>query len=206
MTYLGLLASLFLVDLLAAATPGPNFVIVSQAAMQQSRWQAIVVAAGVTLGSVAWAVTTMMGLTALFEFAPWLYTAIKIAGGLYLIYLGYSLWRSTAELAQEIDRAKRRSLGGAFLRGALTSLANPKSAIYFASVFAQFMNPDTPTWVLAAALVVVTSTSLIWYGTVILGLSNNVSRLAYAKAKRIIDRVTGSVMIGFGARLALAQD
>lgn len=211
MAYLYLLLSLFAVDLLAAASPGPNFVVVTQAAVTRTRRYAAAVVSGIVTANLMWCFAVILGLSALFKLAPWLYGTIKFLGGAYLIYLGVRLWGSRGrvaeeEAAEEAGRSVRGSLGAAYIRGLLTNLANPKSVVYFGSIFALFMRPETPGWVQAAAVCVVVFDTVLWYGAVAALFSSGVVRRLYARIERPINRVTGAVMIGFGGKLVLARE
>jgi threonine efflux protein len=195
MSYAALLLSLFVVDILAAMSPGPNFVLVTQTAIQRSTCHALAVVAGFVTTNLVWCLAVAGGLTVVFEFAPWLYVIVKILGGAYLVYLGISMWRSKQGVAIE------PSARSAYLSGVLTNLTNPKSFVYFGSIFTLFMKPGTPLWVEAIAIAIVLADTVAWYGAVALLFSRNLMQRSYANAERAINRIAGTVMIAFGARL-----
>jgi threonine efflux protein len=206
LTYLPLLLSLLAVDLLAAISPGPNFVVVTQAAIHRTRRYAATIVLGFVAANLIWCFAVVLGISALFKLAPWLYGAIKVSGGVYLIYLGLNLWRSNTETPVSIGPSVRSSLGSAFIRGLLTNLANPKSAVYFGSIFALFMSPGTPRWVEASAIGIVIFNTVLWYGALAAAFSSSAVQRFYTAIKRPINRVAGAVMVGFGARLILARE
>lgn len=206
MSYLPLLLSLFVVDLLAAISPGPNFVLVTQAAIHRSRRHAAAVVGGFALSNLIWCSAVALGLSSLFRVVPWLYGGIKLLGGAYLVYLGVSLWRSAGRADESEAPAAGGSQRSAFARGVLTNLSNPKSAVYFGSIFALFLKPGTPAWVQVAAVAIVLANTLLWYGTVAALFSSAAVQRAYAAIRRPLDRAAGALMIAFGARLILARD
>lgn len=206
MTYVPLLLSLLAVDLLAAISPGPNFVVVTQAAINRSRRYAAAVVLGLVTSNLVWCFAVLLGISALFQLAPWLYSAIKFFGGAYLMYLGVSLWRSHHEQPRITESAVQSRLGAAYIRGLLTNLSNPKSVVYFGSIFALFMSPGTPLWVEVTAIGIVIFNTVLWYGTVAALFSSAVIQRFYASIKRPVNRVAGAVMIAFGARLMLVRD
>jgi threonine efflux protein len=206
MVYLYLLLSLLAVDLLAAISPGPNFVVVTQTAIKQTRACAAAVVLGVVTANLIWCAAVAFGLSALFELAPWLYGSLKFFGGVYLIYLGVCLWRSHTQMPVSAEASPQSSLGAAYIRGLLINLSNPKSVVYFGSIFALFMNPGTPVWVRAAAVGIVIADTVLWYGTVAALFSSSVVQRLYARIQRPVNRAAGGVMIGFGARLMLVRD
>lgn len=205
MRYVPLLLSLLAVDLLAAMSPGPNFVLVSQTAIRRGFREAAAVVLGVLAANGVWCAAVMLGLSALFAAMPWLYGAIKVAGGLYLLYMGVRLWHESSDVPSPSTRATRLP-GAAFGRGMLTNLTNPKSVVYFGSVFAVFLDPAAPGWVQAVAVAIVLADTVLWYGAVAALFSRHVVQRVYATAARWINRAAGTLMIGFGTRLVLVRD
>ena len=203
MTYFYVLLSLLAVDLLAAMSPGPNFLLVVQTSIQRTRRHAAAVVAGLTSANLIWCAAVVFGLAALFKIAPWLYIILKLSGGAYLIYLGISLWRTKSSIV-EVDASPESTLVSAYVRGLLTNLSNPKSVVYFGSIFALFMKPGVPVWVQFVAVSIVLFDTVLWYGTVAVTFSNHVVRQFYMRIQRPIDRITSAVMIGFGVKLMLS--
>lgn len=205
MIYLYLLLSLLAVDLLAAISPGPNFVV-TQSAIQRTRRHAAAVVLGIVTANLIWCAAVAFGLSALFKLAPWLYGTIKLMGGAYLIYLGVCLWRNGNSPPTRTESSLQSPLGAAYVRGLLTNLSNPKSVVYFGSIFALFMKPGTPAWVQVVAVCIVIFDTVLWYGTVALLFSSGAVQRLYIRIQRPMNRVTGAVMIGFGGKLMLVRD
>jgi threonine efflux protein len=203
--YLPLLGSLVVVDLLAAMSPGPNFILVTQTAAALSRRHAAGVVVGLVAANVVWCLAVVFGLAAVFELAPWLFGLVKILGGLYLVHLGIQLWRAAERpvgIGNEVGSSLSRSVG----RGFVTNITNPKSVIYFGSVFSVFLSPEAPPWVQLAAVGIVLANTIVWYGAVAFAFSATSIQRRYAAIRRIIDRVAGVVLGAFGARLILVRD
>jgi threonine efflux protein len=205
-TYVWRLLSIWAVDLMALVSPGPNFLLVTQTAMQRSRRCALAVALGIASGTAIWGTAVAAGLSSLFSLLPWIYTALKIAGAAYLIYLGIQLWRTAEPTSGDVSTPSRRSLGTAYTRGLLTNLLNPKSAAYYGSVFALFFPPDTPAWVVVAAVMLISITSVVWHTGVAALFSTNRVQRAYLGFRCVVNRAAGTVMAIFGVRLLLARD
>jgi threonine efflux protein len=205
-----LLASLFVVDLLAAISPGPNFVLVSHTAASSSRRDAFAAVVGVITANLAWAVAVVLGLTAIFIVVPSLYAAIKVLGGIYLIYLAIGLWRSRPDARSERGAAQGTATGTcalrAYVRGLLTAATNPKSVVYFGSVFAVFLSPGTPAWVQLAAVAIAIANGLLWYGLVAALFSIGAVQARYLAVRRPLNRLAGVLLGAFGARLVLVPD
>jgi threonine efflux protein len=204
--YVPTLLSLLAVDLLAAISPGPNFVVVTQTALARTSTHAFAVVAGIVTANLVWCAAVAFGLSALFGVAPWLYGAVRLIGGGYLIYLGLRLWLGESRPTSPHRPAAESSRLRAYARGLLTNLTNPKSVVYFGSVFTLFMGPATPAWVQVAAIGIVVFDTVLWYGTVAALFSRESVRRLYAAVRRPVDRAAGAVMVAFGARLVLVRD
>ncbi|WP_394846317.1 LysE family transporter [Pendulispora brunnea] len=210
MNYASLLLTLFAVDMLSVISPGPNFVVVMETAVVHRTRAALAAVVGVAAGDLVWSLVALLGLSAVFTLWPWLYGAMKFVGGAYLIYLGVMAWRSRSESPLGAIAAQEgtptRSLAVAFFRGFITTLTNPKSVAYWGSIFTLFLKPGMPLWVEASAVSIGVIDALLWYGAVALLFSSAPVRAFYTRAQRWIQRITGAVMIAFGARLVLDKD
>jgi threonine efflux protein len=201
-----ILLSIWAVDFLALVSPGPNFLLVTQTAMQRDRRRALIVALGVASGSALWGSAVALGLSALFAAVPWLSAFVRIAGAAYLVHLGIGLWRAGATDPPEGKAVPESSAARAYLRGLLTNLLNPKSAAYYGSVFALFFPPGTPGWLPVCAIALITASSALWHVAVALLFSTTRVHRAYRALRGTVNRIAGAVMTGFGLRLLLAPE
>lgn len=188
----------------AHLSPGPDFLVTVRVAMTQSRAAALRTVLGISVGTVIWAVAGFFGIHALFSSVPSLYTALKLAGGAYLAYLGLRMviasFRSPAAAGAE---PAPMSAGSAFRLGLLTNLANPKAALFTASVFAATLPPEPPALLGLAATIVMTLISLAFYGLLAGLLTTPAASAGYARAQGWIDRVAGAAFIFFAVDFAL---
>ncbi len=202
-----LLLSLLAVDLLAVVSPGPAFVIVSQMSVRHGARSGIAAVSGIVVAVWFWCAVVLSGLTILFQIAPWLYGAMKLAGGAYLIYLGLNLLCARAgDGAGEPLGGTELSMAKGFWKGLLLGLTNPKAVVYFGSIFTLFVKPGAPVWLQAAAVGIATFDTLAWYGLVGVLFSHSAVRRAYGRVRHWIERAAGAVMVAFGLRLVLAKD
>jgi RhtB (resistance to homoserine/threonine) family protein len=187
--------------LLALASPGPDFVFVSSQALSRGRGAGLLGAAGITFGITLYVALSVWGLAALFDRFLWLAMVVKLMGGCYLVYIGYSLWKSSATPLQS-DRPQTKAPGRkAFLMGILTSLTNPKSIAFFSSIFALILTPNTS---FATQVVIVAGCSAMalgWFAFVALLLSTPHLKGPYGRSKIFIDRAAGTVIGFFGLTL-----
>jgi len=193
------LASLFLLALATSVIPGPSNFLTMRVAMRRGRGPALATAVGTTLGCVIWCAAAVVGLAALLAAAPWLYKAMRVAGGLYLVWFAIALWRAKPE--PEAETPPPGAGWAAFWQGLVICLTNPKSVLFFASVFSAYVGPDSPSWVHGAAVVVVTLTCLVWQTGLALAFSALRAAQAYARAQKPLDRGAAALMGAFGASL-----
>jgi threonine efflux protein len=205
---MNLFLTVAIVHLVALASPGPDFLFVSQTAISRSRRQAFFGVVGITLGITFWAALALLGLQLLLQRLAWLQQLIAVAGGLYLLWLGVKLLRSALTRSGEGRSAASVREGGelATLRaGLFTNLANPKAVVYFGSVFSAFLGgriDGVARWGLWA---LVTAESLLWFSLVATVFAMPAMRRGYLRLARAIDGVAGAVFVVFGLRLVLAR-
>lgn len=188
--------------------PGPNFLAVAHATLARSRRHGLWVVAGITVGTAIWATASLAGLGLLFRTAGWLYTAVKLLGGAYLIYLGLRMVLASrnptpirAQTASEGIAAHSGAWAG-FRRGLLVDLSNPKAAAFFASLFAVAVPPAAPLWLQASVVAAVVAVAAVWYSAVALTLGSRSISAAYRQAERLITAIAGAVFMALGLRLA----
>ncbi len=194
-------ALLALAHTAAVLSPGPNAALVIQTAAR-SRRDALVVVAGLWPAGFLYAVAGLAGLGALLAAAPWLTNAMRFACSAYLLWLGFKMIRNSFR--------DRRIAGAAaapthlFWQGFVTNLINPKSLAYWASVFTVTGAYDLPVWAQAAVAPMMPAIGSVWYGSIALMASSGPARAFFDRSIHWIDRISGTMMIGFGLKL-LAQ-
>ncbi len=207
MEYVIPLAGLALAHFVAAASPGPAFIVALQESVARDRRAGVVAAVGIALGSFLWALLVVLGVGLLLQQAGWLYGTLRLLGGLYLIYLGICLWRGAAQPLALPGAAG--AAPGSVLRslrlGLLTQLVNPKAAVFFGSIFLTFLPPDLPLWVTGVVLANIFAVEFLWYLAVALLFSTGRVRRAYTGAKLWIDRLAGGCLAVLGLKLALSE-
>ena len=195
------LGTVLLAYLPAAITPGPNFVLIAHTAATGTRRAAVAIALGVVASGGLLAAVAVFGLGSVLARAPWLATAMRVACGGYLAWLGVRLWwRARAPSAPVAPAAGG---GNAFGRGVLSNLTNPKAAAFFGSVLTATLPPTEPTAVKAAAVALIVATSAAWHLTVALLFSSTATQRWYARAEPALNRVVGTVLVVLGVTLAL---
>lgn len=202
------LAGVLLAVLLGAISPGPSFLFVARASMAHSRRNGMAAALGMGVGGAVFAALAVLGLKAVFASHPWLYMTVKFAGGLYLIYIGVEMWRGAAKSLDVLQSADgdRRTGRRSFAMGLATQLSNPKTAIFYGSIFAALLPQNVSPLVAMALPLMVFCIELSWYSIVALLLSAAGPRSVYLRAKARIDRTAGGVMGLLGLKLLISAD
>jgi len=196
------LSGFWLTQLLAVISPGPSLLVVLRSSIAISRRAGVLNALGFATGSVTWAVTAMLGLNILFAAFPWIYTTIKIAGGMYLIYLAYKMIKSPGMAIDDMSTtpfAEKASVS--YVKGLVIQLSNPKVVIFMGSILTSLLPAFSPTALKASILAVIFLNEFVWYSFVAYASSVPRIRYGYSRASRIVDRVAGIFLGGLGVRI-----
>jgi threonine/homoserine/homoserine lactone efflux protein len=189
---------------IGAMSPGPSFLMVARTAVASSRAHGVAAALGMGAGGVLFALAALLGLQAVLAAVPALYVFLKAVGGVYLIYLGYRIWRGAVRplaLTEGSGPLPARQLARSFLLGFGTQVSNPKTAIVYASIFAALLPRVVPAWFFVAVPLLVFAIETGWYSIVAFALSTAAPRAAYLRCKVWIDRTAGGVMALLGVKL-----
>ncbi|GAB6053617.1 LysE family transporter [Magnetospira thiophila] len=191
--------------LAAVITPGPNLLTTVHFTLSRSRRHGLWVVGGLATGTLLWATASAFGLALLFAQVGWLYLILKLLGSLYLIYLGVRLILSRG--IGSLHRLSRHpglpaSCLAAYRVGLLTNLSNPKTAVFFTSLYASLMPLTPPLWLQVSSIAAILCISISWYGGMAILFAQDRVAIFYDRARLWIDRITGSIFIGVGVALA----
>jgi threonine efflux protein len=200
------LVSLLVVSIATCVVPGPNNFMLMRFGMRHGRGVALAGGLGSTLSCIVWCALAALGLAAVLAAAPWLYKLLRIGGGLYLLWFALALWRTPPVDAAAEDAGATLGWWAAFWQGFAINMTNPKSVLFFASIFSAYVGPDTPLWVHAGAVGICVATCLGWQIAMAWLFSTRRAASAYARAQRPLDRTAGALMAAFGARLLWVFD
>ena len=192
------------VHLLAAASPGPDFALVTRQALVSGRRSGLCTSFGIALGLSVHIVYSALGMAAIIaRSAEWM-TAVKVLGGLYLLYLGVRGLASRAGAAVDIESpvsAGARSDGRDLLSGVLCNVFNPKAPIYFLSLFTVFISPDLPLATLSIYGAWIMVLQFLWFAAVTLFFTHAAVRARFLAVGHWLDRIFGVVMVALGLQV-----
>ena len=187
-------------------TPGPDMLYVAARGASEGRAAGFVSALGIGAGTLVHIALVALGLAALLAAVPVAYLVVRIAGAIYLIYLGVRALRSQTSLA--LQHVQPAPLGAVFRQGVITNVLNPKVALFFLAFLPQFVDPsrgNPALQVVALGLLFDTTGTLVNFA-VALGSSRSAARLrSTGRAAAVLHKVTGLLFIGLGLRLAFAS-
>jgi threonine/homoserine/homoserine lactone efflux protein len=199
------LGAFTLAAILIVLLPGPDTLVVLRNLVRGGRTSAVRAVLGVLSGLTVWVVTAALGLSAVLRASHQAYLALRIAGALYLLWLGVQSLRSRGQASDELSAPDSRSLlGTGYLAGVTTDLLNPKVGVFFVTFLPGFVPGGYSVgWVsllLGAIFVALTGC----YFGLLIAVSGRITRwMMTVRIRRRIERATGLVLIGFGVRLAL---
>ncbi|NSX56194.1 LysE family translocator [Parasulfitobacter algicola] len=194
--------------LLAIASPGPNILAVIGTSMAVNRSSGMALAMGVAIGSFTWAILTAFGLSAILATYASALIAIKILGGLYLLWLAYKSFKSAAS-PHDIDAKElaggRRTPIGYLKRGYIIQMTNPKAALSWIAIISLGLKPDAPIWVGASIVIGTFFLSVTIHLLYAIAFSTPVMVRLYGKARRVIQGVLGTFFAFAGLRLLTSR-
>jgi threonine/homoserine/homoserine lactone efflux protein len=190
-------------------TPGPDMALVARAVLRGGRRGGIATSGGVALGLTVWTLAASIGLAAVLRASEPAFLAVKIAGTSYLVYLGArSLWDALRRRTEQQPRpgAVARPLTVSLRQGLLSNLGNPKIAVFFTSFLPQFApgRHASVTALLALGFLfcALTLSWLVVYSVLVARAGDVLRR---PSIRRLLDALTGLILVGLGARLALER-
>jgi threonine/homoserine/homoserine lactone efflux protein len=188
------------VSAVVVVTPGVDMALVTKNALLHGRSAARATALGVNLGIFLWTLAAALGLAAVIAASAPAFTAIKLAGAAYLVYLGLRT------LLGRHDRVAVARRGNSFRQGLASNLLNPKIAVFFTSLLPQFVDAEhaQPQDLLLLGLLF-NCIGVAW----LLAYAELAARgrdvLRRPRVKRALDRVSGVALVALGVRLALER-
>lgn len=201
MPYLHLLGTLQSVQLAGLVAPGPNVLIVTQAALSDGRRTGMWVALGLAVCAIIWSSAAMLGIDTVASRHPEAYDAVRLIGCGYLIYIGLRMVRS-AGTSDQTETIAPAAGWPAFRLGLLTSLSNPKAMLFFVGLFATILPPSLPLWVRLTAVGIIFLNSLTWHCALAWFFSTSRARQTYHRAGPWLDRCSGALFIILGVLIA----
>lgn len=201
--YISEIISVMVISIFMDISPGADFIMVTRNSIFHSRSAGLYSALGVGLAIWIHVTYSIAGLALIISNSIVLFSIIKYMGAAYLLYIGWKTFSSNTKL--DIDKPvdeKTLSNWSALKIGFITNALNPKTTIFFLSIFTQVVDPATPISLQILYGAIISIAHLVWFSLVALFLSHPVLLKKFNKSKNIIEKIVGSLLIGFGLKIA----
>ncbi|CDT34608.1 LysE family translocator [Vibrio coralliirubri] len=205
-----ILITLASIHFIALMSPGPDFALVVQNATRHGRQTGLYIALGLSCGILLHSLLSLTGISYLVHQQPTLFAIIQLAGGSYLLYLGYGALKATLQIIQNHDdeddtvNAKDLILTNkrqAFSKGFATNILNPKALVFFISLMSSLVPADMSLSGKGFALIILFGLSLFWFSLLAWMLSTKALQKKLSEATVYIDGLCGVVFSLIGASI-----
>ncbi|OCH53306.1 LysE family translocator [Vibrio sp. ZF57] len=205
-----ILITLASIHFIALMSPGPDFALVVQNATRHGRQTGLYIALGLSCGILLHSLLSLTGISYLVHQQPTLFAIIQLAGGSYLLYLGYGALKATWQIIQNHDddddtvNAKDLILTNkrqAFSKGFATNILNPKALVFFISLMSSLVPADMSLSGKGFALIILFGLSLFWFSLLAWMLSTKALQKKLSEATVYIDGLCGVVFSLIGASI-----
>ena len=187
--------------------PGIDTALVLRSAISRGRAYAFAAAFGINAGCLVWGIAAAVGASALLAASELAYRILTLAGAAYMVWLGIHLLRASLQRRDRGAggrRSRRASLWHGFATGLWTNLLNPKIGVFYLATIPQFVPADTSPLLMGVLLAAVHNVlGMAWFTVIILATGFAARWLARDSVAKVTDRITGTVLVAFGAKLAL---
>jgi len=187
-----------------AVVPGPNVVLIVATSLQRGVFAGLAIVAGTSIGILSMVFVVALGFDALLGFMGWAFDWIKLLGAIYLIYLGFTMLRSSDEIPAGVN-VSSKSYFNLALRGFLVLWSNPKMLLFFGAFIPQFITVGEPTFFAAMLLGLIFFTVAAFTDTLYALLAGSLGQAITAVRVKILTRISGLLLMLGGIWLATQQ-
>lgn len=203
---MSLLLTISLLHFVAQLSPGPDVLLIAKSAASTTRSNTLKIILGISVGIVLWVVLTLLGFTVLIEQWPWIQQILMLLGGFFLARMGWGMWRAgRASLKQTAawDDGLVQTAPNYFLLGLLTNLSNPKTLIYFSSVFSLALSSSASSSIKSQLAVLIPVQTFLTFAIFMWIMSLPRMKAVYQRSGAYIDLVSGALFMLFALWLWL---
>jgi threonine/homoserine/homoserine lactone efflux protein len=190
---------------LVTITPGVDMALVTRNVLRWGLGAGLRTSAGILSGLCVWALLAAVGVAAVVAASATAYTALRLAGAAYLVVLGATtLWRSRGgRRSGAPEHAAPPGRGGLYRQGLLNNLLNPKIGVFYTTFLPQFVAPGRSVlaWTLLLAAIHI-ATGVVWLAFYAWLVARARAVVGRPRVRRALDRVTGTVLVALGVRVA----
>ncbi|MBB6363976.1 LysE family transporter [Acinetobacter lwoffii] len=199
---MSLLFTICLLHFVAQLSPGPDVLLIAKSAASTTRQNALKVIAGISAGIVVWVVLTLAGFTVLIDQFPWIQQALMLLGGIFLAKMGWAMLKGGVHSFKNRHQTDEDTNGQVqaknyFMLGLWTNLSNPKTLIYFSSVFSLALSSSASDYLKAQLAVIIPLQTFITFTLLMLLISQPKIKILYQRSGSYIDMMSGGLFLLF---------
>jgi len=205
--YLNELMALNFIAIFMAISPGADFVMITRNSILYGRKSGLLSAIGVSIAIWVHVAYSIFGIAVIISNSIILFSIIKYFGAIYLIYLGWKTFtsKSMTDIKEE-DISSSITSFQFFKLGFITNVLNPKTSLFFLSIFTQFVTVNTPIWMQLVYGLIISMAHLIWFICVSYLFTHPILLEEFYKSKKMIEKIVGILLIGLGLKVAVASN
>lgn len=203
--YLTSLITLVCIYSLSVISPGPDFAIVVRNSLAYSRKTGLFTAFGVSFGALFHITYVLFGLGIIIAESKVLLNIVKYIGALYLFYLGIKGIMAKKHISGIGTVLQKTEIPPhkAFLTGFMTNVLNPKSILFYISIFSSLIPSSAPRYIIAINILLILSIKIIWFSFVAIILSGKRTREKFMRYTYLIERIAGCALVALSIKLLL---
>lgn len=206
-SYINELLTLSFIAIFMAISPGSDFVMVTRNSIFYGRKSGLYSALGISMAIWIHVAYSIAGLAVIISNSIVLFSILKYLGAAYLIYIGWKTFTSKSIVSiEENEPHQNISNLEAFKTGFISNVLNPKTTIFFLSIFTQLVTVDTPIWIQLVYGLIISIAHLVWFTLVTYMFTHPILLNKFYKSKKTIERIIGTVLIAFGLKVAIASN
>ncbi|MCO8092816.1 LysE family transporter [Acinetobacter lwoffii] len=199
---MSLLFTICLLHFVAQLSPGPDILLIAKSAASTTRQNALKIIAGISAGIVVWVVLTLAGFTVLIDQFPWIQHALMLLGGIFLAKMGWTMLKGGVHSFKNGHQTDDDTNGQVqaknyFMLGLWTNLSNPKTLIYFSSVFSLALSSSASDYLKAQLAVIIPLQTFITFALLMLLISQPKIKILYQRSGSYIDMMSGGLFLLF---------
>lgn len=187
---------------IAQLSPGPDVLLIARSAASTSRANALKIIAGISVGIVVWVVLTLAGFTVLIDQFAGIQQVLMLVGGAFLAKMGWGMLKGGLQAFKQRNVTTDDSLvvnepKSYFMLGLFTNLSNPKTLIYFSSVFSLALSSSASDYLKSQLAVIIPLQTFITFALLMLLISQPKIKVLYQRAGSYIDLISGALFLIF---------
>ncbi len=199
---MSLLFTICLLHFVAQLSPGPDILLIAKSAASTTRQNALKIIAGISAGIVVWVILTLAGFTVLIDQFPWIQQVLMVLGGMFLAKMGWAMLKGGVHSFKNRHQTDDDTNGQVqaknyFMLGLWTNLSNPKTLIYFSSVFSLALSSSASDYLKVQLAVIIPLQTFITFTLLMLLISQPKIKILYQRSGSYIDMMSGGLFLLF---------